>query len=164
MTDKQKRFCEEYLIDLNATQAAIRAGYSEKTAGQTGFENLGKPEIQEKLQELMQSRSERTQITADRVLQEVAALAFTNMTDLVSSANANSIKLENIKDLPANTQAAIKKIKVGQYGLEVELHSKDGALDKLMKHLGLYEKDNEQAKPQIDKVVFNVRKYQDEEE
>lgn len=149
MTDKQKRFCEEYLIDLNATQAAIRAGYSENTARQVGCENLSKPNIQEKVRELMDSRSGRTQITADRVLQEVAALAFTNMTDLVRSTSGQSIKLEDVKDLPVNVQAAIKKIKTGQYGLEVELHNKDAALDKLMRHLGLYEKDNEQSKASV---------------
>ncbi|WP_423245457.1 terminase small subunit [Mannheimia haemolytica] len=68
LTDKQKRFVEEYLIDLNATQAAIRAGYSEKTAYSIGEENLRKPEIRSAIQEAKNKRSERTQITQDDVL------------------------------------------------------------------------------------------------
>lgn len=68
MTEKQKRFCEEYLIDLNATQAAIRAGYSEKTANRIASENLTKPDIQKALQKASESRSKRTEITQDMVL------------------------------------------------------------------------------------------------
>lgn len=67
LTTKQKLFCDEYLIDLNATQAAIRAGYSEKTAGQIGDENLKKPQIQEYLAARMKEREKRTEITQDYV-------------------------------------------------------------------------------------------------
>lgn len=73
MTPKQQRFVDEYLIDLNATQAAIRAGYSEKTAGQIGEENLKKPEIAALVQAAMDARSERTEITADYVLQSIVS-------------------------------------------------------------------------------------------
>lgn len=75
MTPKQERFCQEYLIDLNGTQAAIRAGYSPKTAGQQGERLLRNVEIAESIQKVISARSERTQITADYVLsglQEVA--------------------------------------------------------------------------------------------
>lgn len=68
LTDKQELFCKEYMIDLNATQAAIRAGYSGKTAGAIGTENLAKPAIQERLQELIKARSDKLQIDADWVL------------------------------------------------------------------------------------------------
>lgn len=81
LTNKQKRFVEEYLIDMNATQAAIRATYSEKTAYSIGIENLKKPEIQEALQEAMQKRSDRTQITQDRVLEELAKVGFKKAAD-----------------------------------------------------------------------------------
>ncbi len=70
LTDKQEMFCKEYIVDLNATQAAIRAGYSEKTAGAIGIENLTKPMIQARLAELMKERSERVQIDADWVLRQ----------------------------------------------------------------------------------------------
>lgn len=75
LTDKQVRFCEEYLIDLNATQAAIRAGYSEKTAREQAAQNLSKLNIQEKIAELKAERSKRTEITQDSVIQELAAVA-----------------------------------------------------------------------------------------
>lgn len=78
LTEKQKRFCEEYLIDLNATQAAIRAGYSPKTADRTASENLRKPEVKHFLEQLMQERSERTRIKADDVLQELRKIAYTD--------------------------------------------------------------------------------------
>lgn len=68
LTDKQKRFCEEYLIDFNSTQSAIRAGYSKKTAGSIGSENLKKPEIQEYIKKLQDKTSERLQITRESLL------------------------------------------------------------------------------------------------
>ena len=68
LTDKQQRFVEEYLIDLNATQAAIRAGYSGDTAKEIGYENLTKPHVAEAIQAAMAERSKRTQIDADYVL------------------------------------------------------------------------------------------------
>lgn len=75
LTDKQARFCEEYLIDLNATQAAIRAGYSEKTAREQAAQNLSKLNIQEKIAELKAERAKRTEMTQDSVIQELAAVA-----------------------------------------------------------------------------------------
>lgn len=75
LTAKQEAFCYEYLIDLNATQAAIRAGYSKKTAGSVGNENLQKPEIAEVIQEALDARSKRTEITADYVLQGIQEIA-----------------------------------------------------------------------------------------
>lgn len=80
LTAKQERFCTEYIIDLNATQAAIRAGYSVKTANRIASENLSKPDIQRKIQELQQERAERTEITQDRVLKELAGIGFAPIT------------------------------------------------------------------------------------
>ncbi|PBJ92088.1 hypothetical protein CMV24_29085 [Pseudomonas plecoglossicida] len=68
LTAKQQRFVDEYLKDLNATQAAIRAGYSKKTAASIGQENLRKPEIEKALRSATQERSQRTAITQDYVL------------------------------------------------------------------------------------------------
>lgn len=73
-TPKLERFCEEYLIDLNATKAAIRAGYSKKTASEMGYENLRKPQVIEKINELKQKRSEKTRIDARWVLDRAAEL------------------------------------------------------------------------------------------
>ena len=71
LTDKQAIFCKEYLKDLNATQAAIRAGYSEKTANRIGHENLTKLDIQEEIQRLMNERSDRVEIEADDILKSI---------------------------------------------------------------------------------------------
>lgn len=68
LTPKQERFVAEYLIDLNATQAAIRAGYSEKTAGQVGFENLKKPEIADAIAAKAGKTAEKLDLSAERVL------------------------------------------------------------------------------------------------
>ena len=75
---KENRFCWEYLVDLNATQAAIRAGYSKRSAYSIGYENLQKHKIQTYINNLMIWRSLRTQVTADRVLEELAKIAFAN--------------------------------------------------------------------------------------
>ncbi|MHC4752098.1 MAG: terminase small subunit [Planctomycetota bacterium] len=76
LTDKQKRFCEEYLVDANATQAAIRAGYSPKTAYSIGEENLKKRTILKNIRHLMAMRSLKTQVTADMVVEELKTIAF----------------------------------------------------------------------------------------
>jgi phage terminase small subunit len=80
LTPKQEMFCKEYLIDLNATQAAIRAGYSLKTAQRIGSENLSKPLIAERIQELMNKRSEKVEISADWVLKGIKDLTDTLVT------------------------------------------------------------------------------------
>lgn len=76
LTPKQEAFVREYLVDLNASAAAIRAGYSEVAARDIGWENLRKPAIQAALQEAMNARAERTEVTADKVLLELADIAF----------------------------------------------------------------------------------------
>lgn len=82
MTPKQQRFVEEYLKDLNATQAAIRAGYSENTARKIGQENLTKPDIAAAVAEAKQERSERTQIDADWLLRHLGEEAIADVADL----------------------------------------------------------------------------------
>ena len=76
LTAKQQRFCEEYVVDMNATQAAIRAGYSKNSASVIGSENLGKPNVVQCIAELKKALSESTAIRAERVLEEIASIAF----------------------------------------------------------------------------------------
>ena len=83
LTDKQAAFVQEYLVDLNATQAAIRAGYSQATAGSIGHENLTKPEIVDAIAEAQLARAERVQITADQVLRELVDIATTDANELI---------------------------------------------------------------------------------
>lgn len=138
MTKKQKRFIEEYLIDLNATQAAIRAGYSPDTAKSIGSENLTKPDIKAQIAKAMAERSRRTGVNADRVIMELAKIAFVNANDVIDPKTAT------IKEgaLPEDT-AAIQSVKVktfGEDGLEREIKMADKlkALELLGKHLGMF--------------------------
>ena len=138
MTKKQKRFIEEYLIDLNATQAAIRAGYSPDTAYSIGQENLNKPEIKAHIDQAMAERSKRTGVNADRIIMELAKIAFVNATEVIDPETA-TVKEDA---LPEDT-AAIQSVKVktfGEDGLEREIKMADKikALELLGKHLGMF--------------------------
>lgn len=137
MTKKQKRFVEEYLIDLNATQAAIRAGYSPETAGSIGAENLKKLEIKSRIDKAMAERSRRTGINQDRVLQELARIGFAKITDVVDPETAE-IRTDASDDDLACIQSI--KIKPNEFGTEreVKLYDKKSALVDLGKHLGLF--------------------------
>lgn len=154
LTDRQDRFVQEYLVDLNATQAAIRAGYSAKTAAQIGERMLRKVEVQALLTERMKARSERTEITADRVLREIARLAFFDIRKLVGDDG----RPKDLKDLDDDTAAAIAGLEVARVGnavigegevLKFKISDKNAALEKLAKHLGLFEKDNKQQAPTV---------------
>lgn len=81
LTAKQEMFCKEYIIDLNATQAAIRSGYSKDTATEIGCENLTKPNIQERIAELSKDREERLEITADEVLKVIHQTMIESQAD-----------------------------------------------------------------------------------
>lgn len=83
LTDKQEMFCREYLIDLNATQAAIRAGYSEKTANEQGAQNLAKLSIQSRISELKAERNDRIDIDADYVLRRLFEIDQMDVLDIL---------------------------------------------------------------------------------
>ncbi len=144
LTDKQERFCQEYLVDLNATQAAIRAGYSPRTAGQTGHDNLKKPEIAVRVAELKEERAERTRVTADKVVKELARIAFTDMRSFVEWGSGG-VKLKESSDLCADDSAAVTEVSesFGENGrtLKFRLGHKDSALKLLAQHLGLFPKE-----------------------
>ena len=98
LKERQKRFVDEYLIDLNATQAAIRAGYSPKTAYSIGDENLKKPEIQEYISERMKDREKRTEITQDKVLKELADASEPSWSDSIRGALSLDDTAQTIAD------------------------------------------------------------------
>lgn len=137
LTEKQKRFVEEYLVDLNATQSAIRAGYSEKTAEQMGYQLLQKTSVQEAIQHSMASRSARTEITQDAVLRELAAIGFAKATDFVQIRDSR-VRLSETDSLTDEQKRAIAGIKEGKFGIELKLHDKIKALELLGQHLGLF--------------------------
>lgn len=140
MTEKQNRFVEEYLIDLNATQAAIRAGYSVKTADQQASRMLTNVKVQTAIAKAMAERSKRTGVNQDRIVLELAKLAFVNMTDIVD-------KKGEIKDIAtADDLSCIESIKYkhsdtdsgSSVEREVKIGSKIKALELLGKHLGMW--------------------------
>ena len=156
LTEKQKRFVEEYLIDLNATQAAIRAGYSPNTANDIGCENLAKPNIRACIDKEIAERSKRTGINQDRVIRELARLAFVNANDVIDMEEATLKDGATEDDTAAIASVKVKTIptKEGE-GIEreIKLTDKLKALELLGKHLGMF-KD----KVEIDATVKSTAK------
>jgi len=141
LTAKQQRFVDEYLIDLNATKAAIRAGYSEKTAFSIGTENLRKPLIQKAIQQRKQAREQRTEITQDRVIQELADIGFAKATDYARIVPDGGVDFVSTDDLTESQKAAVVSIKETQNGTEIRLADKLKALELIGKHLGMFDRN-----------------------
>lgn len=169
LTDKQKRFCEEYLIDLNATQAAIRAGYSPKTAEQTASRLLRNVKVQEYIAKRQKELSRSTEITQERVIKELALIAFSNNADYAHvvekkmQVEAGGVLVDVLdkdgkpvmyrtvepvltEELTEEQKRALAVIKKGRDGLEVKSCDKVKALELLGKHLGIF----------TDKIEANV--------
>jgi phage terminase small subunit len=140
LTEKQRRFVDEYLIDLNATQAAVRAGYSAKTADVQGSRMLGNVKVQQAIAEQMAERSKRTGVNQDRVVLELAKMAFVKMTDIVddegrilalaSEDDLACIESVKYKSSESDTGSSVER--------EVKIGSKLKALELLGKHLGMW--------------------------
>lgn len=137
MTPKQERFVQEYLKDLNATQAAIRAGYSESTAGKIGHENLTKPEIQAAVAKAQMQRAARTEVTQDRVIHELAKIAFSDLRH-VADWSGGRINTKDSGQIPDKVAGAISEVRNTKEGIAVKMHDKIAALDRLGKHLGMF--------------------------
>lgn len=139
LTPKQERFVAEYLVDLNATQAAIRAGYSEKTAEVIGYENLRKPQISREIAKRQKKLQSQLEITQKRVLEELAAIAFASGVDFVEVAGNGYVRIIPTEDLPDDKRRAVASYKEGQFGTEVKTYDKVRALELLGKHLGVFD-------------------------
>jgi phage terminase small subunit len=144
LNPKQRAFVDEYLVDLNATQAAIRAGYAPRSARQHATRLLANDVISTAIAEGQAKRSERTQITADRVLEELAAVAFAHMGQY-AVWGGEKVRLRESDEVDPRAVAEVKQT-VNQFGnnVGIKLHDKLGALAKLGDHLGLWKKDPEQ--------------------
>lgn len=149
LTPKQCRFVNEYLIDLNGTQAAIRAGYSKHRADQIGYENLRKPEIQAAIQLAQRARCARTGITADRVLAEIARVAFADPRS-VMSWGPGGVELKESSTLTDDEAAIVAEVSetVTTAGgtVKLKLVDKIAALEKLARHIGIYDRAEDDNK------------------
>lgn len=158
LTDKQQRFVEEYLVDLNATQAAIRSGYSEKTAEQQASRLLSNVKIADAVAEAKCKRSERTEITQDRVLKELARIGFSDLRNCLTPSG----HLVDPQDWDDDTAAAISSLEVvtnrtsekdedGRTPIEhthkIKVWDKNSALEKIAKHLGMFVERKEISGP-----------------
>lgn len=140
MTEKQKIFADEYLIDLNATRAYRKAYPSVKkdeTAAQAGSRMLRNVKVAEYIAERMQARQERTEITQDKVLEELAAIAFARATDY-AEVEDNQVFIKDTAGLSENQIKAIAGIKQSKFGIELKLNDKEKALELLGRHLGMF--------------------------
>ena len=150
LTPKQIRFVDEYLVDFNATQAAIRAGYKAKTAHVMGAENLRKPKIAEEIARRQKDLQRRTEVTQDRVVKELARIAFANIADYVhvetqtrtkddgTETTYQIVMLSETEDLSADQRAALAAVKQSVNGVEIKLHDKIKALELLGRHIGMF--------------------------
>ena len=149
LTPKQQRFVDEYLVDLNATQAAIRTGYSPKTAGSQGFELLKKPEIAAAVRAAQARLAQKIEVTQERVVAELAKIGFANMADYMragpdgdpyldfsaltrdQAAALTEVTVEDFKDGRGEDVRDVRRVKF-------KLADKRAALVDLGKHLGLF--------------------------
>jgi phage terminase small subunit len=146
LTAQQERFCQEFLKDLNQTHAAGRADYSKKSAKSVASRLMDDPRIQERIKTLMQARSKRTDISVDKVLKEIAKIAFSDLTEIFKEDGS----LKPTSEWPRNMSRAISSVEIEElfdgYGddrhqightKKVKLWDKGRALELLAKHLGI---------------------------
>jgi len=163
LTNKQQRFVDEYLIDLNATQAAIRAGYSEKTARQTGAQNLSKPVIADAIQNRMQERSEKTGIDAKYVLDRLHEIDQLDIADLLDDSG----KVRPIQQWPKAWRTSISGLDIHELVVgdietivrKVKWPDKLRNLELIGKHVSVSafaERDGEGEKGEPLAISFNV--------
>lgn len=137
LTSKQSCFCLEYMVDLNATKAAIRAGYSERSARQIGQENLSKHDIQEEIQTLLRKKTKDREITIERVIDELAAIAFFKVSDFYKVNNAGELVVNLKAVIDSNSGIILENTK---YGVRLKTQNKIKALEILANYVGLFDK------------------------
>ncbi len=136
LAPKRFAFVQEYIKDLNGTQAAIRAGYSPRSANVTSTRLLMDANVQESIQEYKEMAAKRSQVTVDRTIEEYRRIAFANITDAVH-VRGGCVYIDDTDDLTPEQQAAIAEIHQTKDGVRIKFHDKTKALDSLGKHLGM---------------------------
>lgn len=169
LTDKQKRFCDEYVVDLNATQSAIRAGYSEKTAGSQGQRLLQNVEIQNEINAINAKRSAKTGITAEKVLTELGKIAFSDLKEYLSF-DENGVRFKDSEEVDGTLISEVSsqetvtrrgsgdnKEETVRVNLKMKLHDKMKALELLGKHLNIFNDKEDENKDTQNITVSIVR-------
>ncbi len=168
---RQDLFVREYLIDFNATQAAIRAGYGKRVANKTGSDLLANPDIQAKIRELVNKRAEKAGISAERVLNELARIGFSDIRNAVkwgyrllegvepdehgNLQGENFVELVDSDKIDDDTARAIAEVSKSDRGVvKVKLYDKRAALVDLGKHIGLFAKREDAKKHPPAKAVI----------
>lgn len=184
LTDKQKRFVDEYLIDLNGKQAAIRAGYKEKTAEQQASRLLSNVKVQAAIKKRMEEREKRTKITQDRVLQELAKIGFADIKDFLRFGTEKTLvgydeedgdmvpvydykQVIEVKPSEQVDGTLISEVSISAKGVfSFKMHDKMKALDMMGKHLGMFKDRIEHSGEGggAINVIMQVPTIQDEDE
>lgn len=161
MTEKQKLFADEYLIDLNATRA-YRAAYpsvkKDETAAAAAARLLRNVKVAEYIAERMEERQKRMEVTQDRVLRELSYIAFARVTDY-AAIKGDSVKIKDTDELTDEQIRAIAGIKEGKFGIELKLNDKEKALELLGRHLGMWNDKLEVDAPIIDDSIREMEEY-----
>lgn len=141
MTEKQKRFADEYIIDLNATRA-YKVAYpnvkNDETAKAAASRLLTNVNVKAYIDNLIDERAKRTEVTQDRVVKELAKIGFAKITDYVEIGYGGIVKVKATDDIPKDKVGAIAGIKEGQNGIEIKMNDKVKALELLGRHLGMF--------------------------
>lgn len=150
--DRHEEFCQQYLVDLNITKATKRAKYSKKTARTIGSKLLTRIDIQDRIAELKKEREERTKVTQDRVVRELALIGFSDLANYIDiDPNTGAIRAKGFEEMPAEESRALQSIKEDRVIKEdakgdkvtvydkvsFKTHDKIRALEILARHLGM---------------------------
>ncbi len=156
LSPKQQIFVAEFLVDLNASQAAIRAGYAPKRADQIGYENLRKPDISAAIQQAMSDREKRTGITADRVLKELAKVAFGDPRTIMAWG-PGGVKIKESSTLTDDQAAFVSEVSESvtesSRTLKLKTNDKLKACELIGRHLGMFK----------DKILIGLENLSDSE-
>lgn len=143
ISEKRKRFCHEYVVDFNGKRAAIRTGYSAKSATTQACLILSDPRVQEYLKKLTAKQEAKLKVTAERVIDELGRLAFSDIGAYYKRDEAGNVILRELDELTVEQRAAVVEHDVEKKILK--LASKDPSLDKLGKHFKLFSELNDQV-------------------
>jgi phage terminase small subunit len=156
----QQRFVDEYLIDpISAAKCAERAGYSHNTSRKIAYSLMNTPKVRAAIEEGQKARAQRMGITQDRVLQELARIAFSNLQDVLEETEDGQTTV-NVKRLPRDVAAMLGEVSITQTKgknqmkiSRVKLHDKMAALDKIAKHLGMFTDKHEHTIVTLEDLV-----------